>query len=154
MKPAVQRVVEAFAAQGIAVEPREFAETTRTAQDAANAIGTSVAQIVKSLVFLADDAPILVLVSGVNRVDEALLATTMGQRITRAPAERVRAATGFAIGGIPPLGHPTSLPTYMDPSLLTFDVVWVAAGTPHSVLAVAPVVLQRLTEAQVVAVTG
>jgi prolyl-tRNA editing enzyme YbaK/EbsC (Cys-tRNA(Pro) deacylase) len=152
MKVAVQRVIDAFAEQGVVVAPREFAEQTRTAQEAATAIGTSVAQIVKSLIFLADDAPILVLVSGANQVDVPLLAATLGQTITRASAEQVRAATGFAIGGVPPLGHSTPLPTFLDGDLLAFETVWAAAGTPHTVFAIAPQVLQRLTQARVVAV--
>jgi Cys-tRNA(Pro) deacylase len=154
MKAAVQRVIDAFAAQGVSVTPREFTEQTRTAQDAATAIGTSVAQIVKSLVFLADDAPILLLVSGANQVDVARLGETLGKRITRASADQVREATGFAIGGIPPLGHSTAMPVYLDPDLLAFDEVWAAAGTPHTVIPVTPADLQRLTGAQTIAMTA
>lgn len=154
MKPATQRVIAALAERGLLVETREFAESTRTAADAAAAIGTTVGQIVKSLVFLADDAPILVLVSGSNRVDTDQLGTILGKRLDRAPADRVRMATGFAIGGIPPIGHATPLSTYLDADLLTYDLLWAAAGTPNSVFPITPADLQRITGAQVVRVTS
>ncbi len=152
MKPATQRVIEALAAAGVQVAPHEFAESTRTAAEAAAAVGTTVAQIVKSLVFLADDAPILVLVSGDHRVDTDFLSGVIGATISRAPAERVRAATGYAIGGVPPVGHATPLPTLLDASLLRFEVVWAAAGTPNSVFPIAPQLLVALTGARVVEV--
>ncbi len=152
MKPATQRVIDALAAAGVQVAPREFAESTRTAAEAAAAVGTTVAQIVKSLVFLADDAPILVLVAGDHRVDTDLLSEVLGATISRAPAERVRAATGYAIGGVPPFGHATPLPTLLDASLLRFEVVWAAAGTPNSVFPIAPQQLVELTGARVVEV--
>lgn len=154
MKAAVERVLAALAARGLTVAPVEFAESTRTAADAAAAIGTTVGQIVKSLVFLADGAPILVLTSGANQVDTALLGATLGRTITRAPAEIVRAATGYAIGGVPPVGHATPLLAYLDRDLLRYDVVWAAAGTPNAVFPVAPALLQTLAGAQVVTVTA
>ena len=111
---------------------REFPEGTRTAQDAAAAIGCSVAQIVKSLVFLRDDAPVLVLCSGANTVDAGRLG------LEKATAAVVREATGFAIGGVPPYGHPAPLTTLVDEDLLEFVEVWAAAGTPRSVFPLTP----------------
>jgi prolyl-tRNA editing enzyme YbaK/EbsC (Cys-tRNA(Pro) deacylase) len=153
MKEAVRRVVEAMARQGLAVEPVEFADSTRTAADAAAAIGTTVAQIVKSLVFMAGDEMILVLASGANQVDVALLEELLERPISRASAEGVREATGFAIGGVPPIGHAKQLPMFMDESLLIFETVWASAGTPHAVFSIAPDDLRRVTDARVIAIT-
>ncbi|MGH2343892.1 MAG: YbaK/EbsC family protein [Chloroflexota bacterium] len=152
MKAAVRRVHDALQASG--VEPRivEFSESTRTAEDAARAIGTTAERIVKSLVFVADDRPVLVLVSGVNRVDMARLASVLGAEARRANADAVRAATGFAIGGVPPLGHATALPILLDEDLLHYDLVYAAAGTPNAVFPIAPDMLLRVTGARVAAV--
>ena len=148
MHPTVARVVDAAAASGLEIEPREFPEGTRTAQDAAQAIGVEVGQIVKSLAFKADGAVILVLVSGSNRLDEDKLASAAGaSTIERADADAVRAATSFSIGGVPPFGHPDRLRTYVDTDLLRFAVVWAAAGTPRHVFAIAPDDLVRVTGA-------
>lgn len=152
MKPAVQRVLDALRQQGVTVTIREFTASTRTAADAAAAVNAAVGQIVKSLVFRADDAPILVLVSGANRVDEPFLGTQLGKTITRASAETVRVATGFAIGGVAPVGHATVLPVYCDRDLLAFPTVWAAAGTPNTVFAIAPDDLCRVTGAQIIAI--
>jgi prolyl-tRNA editing enzyme YbaK/EbsC (Cys-tRNA(Pro) deacylase) len=116
---------------------REFPADTRTAQDAAAAIGCDVAQICKSLVFRTADGPLLIVCSGANRVDEARL----GAR--KADADFVRRTTGFAIGGVPPFAHPEPVPTIVDEDLLAFDVVWAAAGTPRSVFPLAPDELVR-----------
>ena len=118
---------------------REFPEGTRTAQDAAAAIGCTVGQIVKSLVFLRDGEPILVLCSGANTVDARRLG------LDKADANVVRRATGFAIGGVPPYGHPAPLETLVDEDLLTFDRVWAAAGHPNKVFPITPVELLRRT---------
>lgn len=152
MKPAVQRVLDALNQQGVTVTIHEFAASTRTAADAAAAVNAAVGQIVKSLVFRAAEAPILVLVSGANRVDESYLGEQLGQTITRASAETVRGATGFAIGGVPPLGHATVLPVYCDRDLLAYPVVWAAAGTPNTVFAITPDELCRIAGAQVIAI--
>lgn len=137
--PAAQRVAEAARKFGLDIEVREFPEGTRTAQDAANAIGVSVGQIVKSLVFLADGAPIVCLVSGANRVDTRRLAQAVGaSSIDRADADAARDATGFAVGGVPPFGHKTSVPVYCDRDLLSYDVIWAAAGTPSAVFSADP----------------
>ena len=150
MKAAVARVMDALNAAGLQVEVKEFAESTRTAEDAAAAIGTTVGQIVKSLVFLADGEPILVFVSGDNRADTEKLAHAVGATIHRADADAVRRATGFSIGGVPPLGHATPLRTYLDRDLLRYDTVWAAAGTPNAVFAIAPNDLLRVANAEAV----
>jgi prolyl-tRNA editing enzyme YbaK/EbsC (Cys-tRNA(Pro) deacylase) len=139
MHPNVARVAEAAGSYGLRVEAQEFPEGTRTADDAAAAIGCEVGQIVKSLVFLLDGRPVVALVSGANRLDEARLATALdGHEVGRADADAVRAATGFSIGGVPPFGHDTALATAIDEDLLTFHVVWAAAGTPTHVFPIAP----------------
>jgi Cys-tRNA(Pro) deacylase len=145
MKPAVQRVIAALAAAGIDVEIVEFAESTRTAEEAARAIGTTVGRIVKSLVFVAGDDQVLALVSGSNRLDTARLAERIGCPVRRAGADEVRSATGFAIGGVPPLGHAAALPVYIDRDLMAYDVVYAAAGTPNAVFPIAPPDLARVT---------
>jgi Cys-tRNA(Pro) deacylase len=142
-KAAVLRVEAALAAAGIESEVLHTPESARTAEDAAATIGTTVGQIVKSLVFTCDGSPVLALVSGTNRLDTKALGALAGGRIERADADLVRSATGYAIGGIPPLGHATALPTWIDRDLLAFDVVWAAAGTPHAVFPVAPEALVR-----------
>jgi prolyl-tRNA editing enzyme YbaK/EbsC (Cys-tRNA(Pro) deacylase) len=130
--------------RGLEVSPRRFEEGTRTAQDAAAAIGCDVAQIVKSLVFVADDVPVLVLTSGANRVDEDRLAGHLGAtQVRKATADEVRRATGYPIGGTPPFGHDTSLRVLCDVDLTVHDEVWAAAGTADSVFALTP---QRLVE--------
>jgi Cys-tRNA(Pro) deacylase len=152
MHPSAQKVAAAARDLGLAVEIMEFDETTRTAPDAANAIGCEVAQIVKSLLFVVDDKPIMALVSGANRLDEAKLAALRGvsrKKVRRADADTARATTGFAIGGVPPFGHASSLPIYIDDDLTGFSVIWAAAGTPFSVFAIAPDDLIRATEGTV-----
>jgi Cys-tRNA(Pro) deacylase len=148
MHPSAQRVATAASALGLDIKIVEFDETTRTAPDAANAIGCEVAQIVKSLLFVAEEQPIVALVSGANRLDESKLAALRGigrKQVRRADADTARAATGFAIGGVPPFGHESRLPVYIDADLTRFDVVWAAAGTPFSVFAITPQDLVRAT---------
>lgn len=146
----VERVRAALAQRGLPVEILEFPESTRTAQDAAKAVGTSVGQIVKSLVFVAGGRPILVLASGRHRVDARKVARLVGTaRVEKATAEIARAATGFSIGGVPPVGHLTVLPVYLDETLLAHPVVYAAAGTPHAVFAITPPDLARITRAVV-----
>ena len=143
---AVGRVQAALAAAGVEVRIVEFAESTRTAHDAARAVGTSTGQIVKSLVFLADGRPVLVLASGANRVDTSKLARLAGAaRVEKATADATREATGFSIGGVPPVGHRTPLPVYVDEALLAYDLVYAAAGTPHAVFPIEPATLVRVT---------
>ena len=149
MKPSVQRVRDALAAADLHPEIVEYAETTKTAQAAAEALGTTVERIVKSLVFLADGEPLVVLASGVNRVDTAKLGRELGKRIDRADAAQVRAATGFAIGGVAPVGYPAPVETLIDRDLLQYDVVWAAAGTPNHVFPIAPADLVRVSGGRV-----
>jgi prolyl-tRNA editing enzyme YbaK/EbsC (Cys-tRNA(Pro) deacylase) len=152
MHPNVTRVTTAASGLGLAVETRTFPEGTRTAQDAAAAIGCGVGQIVKSLVFLLDGSPVIALVSGSNRLDEQRLAAALGgTTVGRADADAVRAASGYPIGGVPPFGHPASLPTAIDEDLLAYDEVWAAAGTPRDVFAVDPAELVRATAGTVAA---
>ncbi len=141
----------ALAARGFDFAVREFPESTRTAAEAAAAIGCEVAQIAKSLVFRAraSDRPVLVIASGANRVDEKAVSALIGEKIGHADAGFVRAATGFAIGGVPPLGHDTPLVTLIDRDLLALDVIWAAAGTPNAVFRLKPEDLVVLTGGQV-----
>ena len=135
----VRRVIDAGEALGIDVRPVTFPEGTKTAQDAADAIGCEVGQIVKSLIFAVDGDVVLAYVSGANRLDEAKLAAAAGgERCTRVDADMVREATGFPIGGVPPFGHTTELRVFIDPDLLTHGEIWAAAGTWHDVFALAP----------------
>ncbi|MGA1363155.1 MAG: YbaK/EbsC family protein, partial [Ilumatobacteraceae bacterium] len=128
--PNVTRVVEAALAAGLEIRTKRFPEGTKTAQDAANAIGVPVGAIVKSLVFGVDDEVVMALVSGSNQLDEKKLAAAAGgAKCSRVDADAVRAATGFPIGGVPPFGHSTQLRVFVDPDLLQYDEVWAAAGT-------------------------
>ena len=130
LHPNVVRVKEAATAAGLTIETRKFPEGTKTAQDAADAIGVGVGQIVKSLVFGVDDEIVMALVSGSNQLDEKKLAAAAGgAKCKRVDADAVRAATGFPIGGVPPFGHNTQLRVFVDPDLLQYDEVWAAAGT-------------------------
>jgi len=150
MPDAVARVRAVLEAAAVDVRIVEFAQSTRTAQDAARALETSVGQIVKSLVFLADGRPVLVLASGANRVDTSKVARLAGAaRVEKASADATRDATGFSIGGVPPVGHRVVLPVYIDRTLLTFDLVYAAAGTPHAVFGIEPPALVRLTSGTV-----
>ncbi|MGA1556398.1 MAG: YbaK/EbsC family protein [Ilumatobacteraceae bacterium] len=141
----VQRVIDAGSALGVTVEPRRFPEGTKTAVDAANAIGCDVGQIVKSLIFGVDGELVLAYVSGANQLDEAKLAGAAGGlKCQRVDADMVREATGFPIGGVPPFGHATHLRIFIDPDLLQYDRVWAAAGTWHDVFGIEP---HKLVEA-------
>lgn len=150
MKAAVVRVVEVLAGLGVAAQVTEFPQSTRTAEEAAAAVGAEVGQIVKSLVFMAGEQPILALVSGANRADTAKLAALAAAPIRRASADFVREATGYSIGGVPPVGHTTSLPSYLDRDLMRYETIWAAAGTPNAVFPIAPAELARITGAPVV----
>ena len=142
---AIDRLVEAARASGLDPEVRRFPAGTKTAQDAAAAIGCDVAQIVKSLVFMADDRPILALTSGANRVDTDRLAELAGAaEVRRATPEEARAATGFAVGGTPPFGHPERVRTFVDETLLGLPEVWAAAGTLDTVFPLTPKDLLRV----------
>ncbi len=139
LHPNAVAVHQAGTELGLRMEVRTYPEGTRTAADAAAAIGCDVGQIVKSLVFLVDGELTMALVSGSNQLDEAKLAAAAGgQRTSRADANQVREATGYAIGGVPPFGHRLPLPVFVDPDLLRYPEVWAAAGTPSAVFGVDP----------------
>jgi prolyl-tRNA editing enzyme YbaK/EbsC (Cys-tRNA(Pro) deacylase) len=145
---AVDRFLESARIEGLEPDVRRFPEGTKTAKDAARAIGCEVGQIVKSLVFMADGRPVMAFTSGANRVDEAKLAEIVGAgNARRATPEEARAATGFAVGGTPPFGHPERLTCLVDHDLLTWDEIWAAAGTPDSVFPLTPADLLRVTGA-------
>jgi prolyl-tRNA editing enzyme YbaK/EbsC (Cys-tRNA(Pro) deacylase) len=143
--------VSAYAAErGVAIAVTRFPATTRTAQDAAREIGCTVAEIVKSLVFVADGAPVVVLCSGADRVDLGKLTTALrATGIRRATADEAKAATGFAIGGVPPFAHASGLRVIVDHGLLAFDPVWAAAGLPDAIFPIAPAELVRLSGGRV-----
>src|SRR5438105_5876495 len=128
----------------------QFPQGTRTATDAARAVGCQLGQIVKSLVFMAGPTPVIALLSGPNRLDEARLEALAGGPVTKADAETARAATGYSIGGVPPFGHATAVPVFMDRDLIRFPVVWAAAGRPDSVFEIEPGRLLELSNATVV----
>jgi prolyl-tRNA editing enzyme YbaK/EbsC (Cys-tRNA(Pro) deacylase) len=139
MHPNVARVVEAAAAAGLEIDVDRFPSGTRTADDAARAVGCEVSQIVKSLVFIADGSAVIALVSGANRVDPAKLATAVGAAdVRRADGDEARSATGVAIGGVPPFGHIRPVVVVVDRDLLAYDRVWAAAGLPDAVFAIQP----------------
>jgi prolyl-tRNA editing enzyme YbaK/EbsC (Cys-tRNA(Pro) deacylase) len=144
-----ERVVAAAVRLGLDIDVRAFPEGTRTAADAAAAVGCDVAQIVKSLVFLVDDEPVVALVGGADRLDERRLAQAAGgDQVRRADADEVRRATGYAVGGVPPFGHATDLRCFIDDALLAHDVVWAAAGTPMHVFATEPKALAEAAVAE------
>jgi prolyl-tRNA editing enzyme YbaK/EbsC (Cys-tRNA(Pro) deacylase) len=145
----VERFEVWLAESGIGVAVKRFPEGTRTAVDAAKAVGCEVEQIVKSLVFMAGGRPVVALVSGGNRLDEARLAAVAGEPVTKADAQTARAATGYAIGGVPPFGYATDVPVFMDRDLMNHGVVWAAAGRPDSVFEISPGRLRELSEAVV-----
>lgn len=148
LSPSAQKVYDALLALNLNCEILEFQESTRTAQDAADRIGCTLGQIVKSLIFkgAASGKPILVLTSGANRVDEKRISAYAGEGIVRADPDFVRNVTGFAIGGVPPLGHAQKLETYLDEDLLQYETIWAAAGTPNAVFELPAKDLQRITD--------
>ena len=151
LHPNVARVVEAGKALGLTITTRRFPEGTKTAQDAADAIGVAVGQIVKSLVFAVDGEIVMAYVSGANQLDEKKLALAAGgAKCARVDADAVRAATGYPIGGVPPLGLATQMRIFIDPDLMQYDGVWAAAGTWNDVFAVSPRELATATGGVVV----
>jgi len=155
LSASAQRFQDFLQAQGYGYQVVEMAASTRTAQDAAHALGCQVAQIAKSLVFrgASSGQPILVIASGANRVNEARLAELAGEPIAKADAAFVQEATGFAIGGVPPFGHRAPPRTFIDADLMHFTAIWAAAGTPRAVFQLAPHDLPRLTGGHAVAIT-
>jgi Cys-tRNA(Pro) deacylase len=150
MAGADERVVAAATAAGLDISVERFPTGTRTAEDAARAVGCEVGQIVKSLIFLADGEPVVALISGADRLDTNRLGAALAAaRVERADGDTVRAATGYAIGGVPPFGHAQSLPVVMDRALLEYGTVWAAAGRPDAVFAAAPDDLRQASGALV-----
>jgi Cys-tRNA(Pro) deacylase len=142
----VRAIVEAGRALGLDIHPREFPDGTRSAVDAAMAIGVDLGQIVKSLVFAVDGEAVVALVSGDNLLDENKLAEVAGgERAWREDADTVRDATGFPVGGVPPFGHREPMRVFIDEDLLTFEELWAAAGTPHCNFAITPDELVRVS---------
>ena len=149
MSRSVTRFEGAARQRGLSPKIQRFPEGTKTAPDAARAVGCEVGQIVKSLVFMADDEPLLALTSGANRADTAKLATITGSNeVRRANADEAREATGFAIGGTPPFGFPRPVRVLIDRDLLGYETLWAAAGTPDSVFPITPAELQEAAGAE------
>ena len=147
-----QRVQDALAEKGVSLQVVELPDTTRTAREAAAAIGCSVGQIAKSLIFkgLESGRAVLVIASGNNRVNPKKIAAALGEPIGKANADFVRQQTGFVIGGVPPLGHIQPLPTFIDEDLRRFDEIWAAAGTPFAVFRLTPEVLEEIVPGRVI----
>ena len=154
LSTSAQRVQDALMKLGLTLKVVELPDSTRSAAEAAEAIGCSVGQIAKSLIFKTSNhqEPILVIASGSNRVDEKRIGTLVGERITKPDADFVRQHTGFSIGGVPPVGHNQPITTFIDQDLLVFDEIWAAAGTPNAVFRLTGDNLVRATGGQVVRV--
>jgi len=148
LRDSAQRVQDFITAKGFSFEVKELPGSTRTAQEAADSIGCRVAQIAKSLVFKEKTThePILVIASGINRVDVAKIKTATGLKLGKADGNYVKEKVGFAIGGIPPAGHKDALKTILDPDLKQYNVIWAAAGTPFAVFQLKPDELESLTQ--------
>ena len=154
LSPSAQKIQDQIRSLGYKYTVIEHSESTRTAQEAADRAGCELGQIVKSLIFKGRESgkPILVLTSGANRVDEKRISGYAGEPIGRADADFVRAVTGFAIGGVPPVGHVQKMETYIDEDFLQYPTVWAAAGTPNAIFELPPDVLQKITDGKVVTV--
>lgn len=155
LSPSAQKVQDALNLLGFTLEVVELPDSTRTAAEAATAVGCQVGQIVKSLVFkrVNSGSPVLVLASGVNRVNLESISSFTGEALDKANADYVRQHTGFVIGGVPPLGHVKTIETYIDEDLLRYDVIWAAAGTPHAVFRLLSGDLMRMTSGRVIKIT-
>jgi prolyl-tRNA editing enzyme YbaK/EbsC (Cys-tRNA(Pro) deacylase) len=154
LSPSAQKIQDLLNTLGYYYAVVEHAESTRTAQEAADRAGCELGQIVKSLIFKGNDSgkPILVLTSGANRVDEKRIHDYAGESIGRANADFVRAVTGYAIGGVPPVGHIQPMETYIDEDFLQYPTVWAAAGTPNAIFELKTQDLQTMTNGKVVRV--
>jgi Cys-tRNA(Pro) deacylase len=151
LSPSAQKVQDALRNLGFNLTVIENTESARTAQEAADRVGVTLGQIVKSLIFKGKTSgkPILVLTSGANRVDEKRIKAYAGEKIGRAEPDFVRTVTGYAIGGVPPIAHVQQMETYLDEDLMQYDVIWAAAGTPNAVFELTPDDLQKMTRGQV-----
>jgi len=154
LKKSTARVQMALSESGFELNVIEFSDSTRTAQEAANAIGCTVGQIAKSLIFKGKTSqkPILIIASGVNRVNEKLVKEYIGEQLEKADAEFVLKHTGFVIGGIPPVGHIEPITTFIDEDLMQYDEIWAAAGTPNTVFKLTPKILLEITKGTVIKV--
>jgi prolyl-tRNA editing enzyme YbaK/EbsC (Cys-tRNA(Pro) deacylase) len=154
LSPSAQKIQDQLKALGFEYTVIEHSESTRTAQEAAERAGCELGQIVKSLIFKGKQSgrPILVLTSGANRVDEKRISEHAGEAISRADADFVRAVTGFAIGGVPPVGHLLIMDTYLDEDFLQYETIWAAAGTPNAIFELKTADLQKMTNGKVVRV--
>ena len=154
LKSSAQKVQKALQARGLNCEVVQMQKTTRTAKDAAQAVGCEVGQIVKSLIFKGKQSrkPFLVVASGANRVNEKVLARQISEPVKMADPEFVREKTGFAIGGVPPVGHLSPLIIFIDEDLLQYEEIWAAAGTPHAVFKLTPAELKTITNGTVISV--
>lgn len=154
LSPSAQKIQDLLHSLGYDYTVIEHAQSTRTAQEAAERAGCELGQIVKSLIFKGKESgkPVIVLTSGANRVDEKRIAEYAGEAIGKADADFVRAVTGFAIGGVPPLGHLQKIETYMDEDFLQYETVWAAAGTPNAIFELKTEDLQKMTGASIVKV--
>jgi prolyl-tRNA editing enzyme YbaK/EbsC (Cys-tRNA(Pro) deacylase) len=155
LSPSAEKVQAALQTKGFSMQVVELPHSTRTAVEAAEAVGCDVAQIVKSLIFKAkrSEKPVLVIASGANRVNEKALEALIGEPLGKADADFVRQQTGFVIGGVPPVGHIQPLPTYIDEDLLALEEIWAAAGTPNAVFKLTPQALVEMTGGKVVKIT-
>ena len=156
LNPSAMRVQEALNAIGLQLEVVELPDSTRTSQEAAQALGCQVGQIAKSIVFqtLTSHRPVLVVASDSNRVNEKIISQWVGEEIGKADADFVRSHTGFVIGGVPPLGHTEPIGTFLDQDLLQYSEIWAAAGTPHAVFRLTPDDLRRMTHGTLISITG
>jgi prolyl-tRNA editing enzyme YbaK/EbsC (Cys-tRNA(Pro) deacylase) len=154
LSSSAQQFQNALQELGFSLQVVELPDSTRTALEAAEAIGVQVGQIVKSLVFKAKRSgrPILVVASGAHRVNEKRIETRIDEPLGKANADFVRQSTGFAIGGVPPVGHQTRLQTFVDQDLLQYNEIWAAAGTPHAVFRLTPAQLVEMTQGEVISV--
>jgi prolyl-tRNA editing enzyme YbaK/EbsC (Cys-tRNA(Pro) deacylase) len=155
LSPSALKVQKALNAIGLQLKVIELPASTRTAQEAAQAVGCQVGQIAKSIIFCTEIShrPILVIVSGPNRVNEKVIEALIGEAMVKADADFVRQRTGFVIGGVPPVGHIETLDTFLDQDLLQYQDIWAAAGTPHAVFRLTPADLLRMTNGSVIKVT-
>ncbi|MBA3945338.1 MAG: YbaK/EbsC family protein [Herpetosiphonaceae bacterium] len=149
MHPTAERIQQVLHDLGVETQVVEFTESTRTSADAAAAIGTTVGQICKSIVFAVDGSPLMVMASGVNRIDTTKVEQTIGKLLGKANAAFVRDKTGFAIGGVPPVGHLERFPIFVDRDLLQYDIIYAAAGTPNTIFPISSADLVRVTGATV-----
>jgi len=154
LSPTAQRVQDLITERGLPCRVVEYAESTRTSQEAADRAGCALGQITKSMIFMGKNSakPILVLTSGANRVDEKRLSQLVGEPVARPDAAYVRKVTGFAIGGVPPLGHATRMETYLDEDLMAYSTIWAAAGTSNAIFELTPQQLEQMTGGQIVQV--